>query len=77
MISIIDDRLSTFLASSLTKQVEARLEGLDVIDSNVEEMKGFLKATLDHLDYSDLKEGGAGGKKRKGRDLQRRQDIGL
>ncbi len=40
-----------------------RLEGLDVLASNAEEMKGCLKATLDRLDTPDLKEEGAGGKK--------------
>ncbi len=43
MMSIIDDRLSSFF-SELTnkiKQVEVRLEGLDVLASNVEEMKKF------------------------------------
>ncbi len=63
MMSIIDDRHSSFLASSLTKQVDVRLEGLDALASNVEEMKGYLIATLDRLDTSDLKEEGAGGKK--------------
>ncbi len=52
MMSIIDDRLSSFF-SELTnkiKQVEVRLEGLDVLASNVEEMKEFLKAALDRLE---------------------------
>ncbi len=57
MMSIIDDRLSSFF-SELTnkiKQVEVRLEGLDVLASNVEEMKEFLKAALDRLETTDLK----------------------
>ncbi len=65
MMSIIDDRLSLFF-SELTnkiKQVEVRLEGLDVLTSNVEEMKEFLKATVDSLEAIDLKEEGAGRKK--------------
>ncbi len=67
MMSIIDDRLSSFF-SELTnkiKQVEVRLEGLDVLASNVEEMKKVLKTALDRLETTDLKEVGAGGKKRK------------
>ncbi len=62
MMSIIDDRLSSFFSEPTNKitQVEVRLESLDVLASNAEEMKGFLKATLD---TSDLKEEGGGGKK--------------
>ncbi len=51
MMSIIDDRLSAFFGK-LTykiKQVEVRLVGLDVLASNVKEMKGCYKATLDLL----------------------------
>ncbi len=65
MMSIIDDRLSSFF-SELTnkiKQVEVRLEGLDVLSSNVEEMKEFLKAAVDSLETTDLKEEGTGRKK--------------
>ncbi len=61
MMSIIDDRLSSFF-SELTnkiKQAEVRLEGLDVFTSNVEEMKEFLKAAVDRLETTDLKEEGA------------------
>ncbi len=77
MMSSIDDRQSSFL-SELTnkiKQVEVRLEGLDVLASNFEEIKGFLKATIDRLNTSDLKKEGAGGKKEEKRHsalLQRR-----
>ncbi len=42
----------------------------NVLASNVEEMKEFLKAALDRLETTDFKEEGAGGKKKKGRDLQ-------
>ncbi len=65
MMSIIDDRLSS-LFSELTnkiKQIEVRLEGLDFLASNVEEMNEFLKAALDRLEATDLKEEVAGGKK--------------
>ncbi len=77
MMSIIDDTLSSFF-SGLTnkiKQVEVRLEGLDVPTSNVEEMKEFLKAVVDRLETTDLKEEGAGRKKEGKRSsalLQRR-----
>ncbi len=37
----------------------------NVLASNVEEMKEFLKAALDRLETTDLKEEGAGGKKRR------------
>ncbi len=42
MMSIIDDRLSSFFSELTNKitQVEVRLEGLDVLVSNFEEMKG-------------------------------------
>ncbi len=70
IMSIFEDRLSSFFSelTNKTKQVEVRLEGLDVLALSVEEMKGFLKAKLDRLDtwvpfY-------LGGKKNK-RDLQR------
>ncbi len=36
---------------------------LDVLASNVEEMKEFLKTALDRLETTDLKEEGAGVKK--------------
>ncbi len=65
MMSIIDDRLRSIF-SELTnkmKQVEVRLEGLDVLASNYEEMKEFLNATLDRLETTGLKEEAAGGKR--------------
>ncbi len=66
MTSIIDDRLIFFCElTNKIKQVEVRLEGLDVFTANVEEMAGFLKTKLDHPDTSGLKEEGAGGKKRR------------
>ncbi len=67
MMSIIDDRLSSFFneLTNKIKQVEVRLEGLDVLASNVEEMKKVLKTALDRLENTDLKEEGAGGKKMK------------
>ncbi len=66
MMSIIDDRLSSFFSELTNKiiQVEVRLEGLDVLASNVEEMKKFLTIALDRLETTDLKKEGAGGKKR-------------
>ncbi len=67
MMSIIDDRLSSFF-SELTnklKQVEVRQEGLVVLASTVEEMYEFLKAALDRRETTDLKEEGAGGKNRR------------
>ncbi len=67
MMFIIDDRLSSFFneLTNKIKQVEVRLEGLDVLASNVEEIKKVLKTALDRLETTDLKEEGAGGKKGK------------
>ncbi len=66
MMSFIDDRLRSFFSvlTNKIKQAEVRLDGLNVLSSNVEEMKEFLKLRLDRLDNSGLKEEGAGGKKR-------------
>ncbi len=65
MMSIIDDRLSSFFSepTNKIKQVEVRLDCLDVLSSNVEEMKEFLKAAVDSLETTDLKEEGTGRKK--------------
>ncbi len=43
MMSIINDRLSSYFSeiTNKIKQVEVRLEDLDVLASNVEEMKEF------------------------------------